>query len=101
MRYISRFAIAASMLLAPPLMSASFAQSGGSGGGSDVPPATAHAAVAGPVTHGGMGTNNNLSTRPMNGVGAGGGMSTNSGMKVGGNNRNAAKKGKTGVVGAP
>ena len=99
MRRLSSFALAASFLVAPPLVTASFAQS--SGGGSDVPPATARAAVAGPVTHGSVGTSNNLSTRPMNGVAAGGGMATASGMKAGGNNRSAVKKGGKSVIAAP
>jgi hypothetical protein len=80
-------ALAASLVVAPAAFTGSLAQS--SGGGSDVPKATTKAAVAGATADGTIGTKTGASTSPTSGT-AGGGMSTASGMKSGGE----AKKSK-------
>jgi hypothetical protein len=98
MRHLRSFAIATALLFAPPLVTASFAQS--SGGGSDVPPATSRAAVPGAVSNGTMGTTVGMSTSPTSGT-AGGGMTTASGMKAGGADKSRLKHHKTGVIPAP
>jgi hypothetical protein len=95
MRYLPSFTIAAALLFAPPLITASFAQSG-----SDVPPATARAAVPGPVAKGTIGTHTGYSVSPTSGT-AGGGMATNSGMKAGGMAKSTVKKTKSVVILAP
>jgi len=98
MRHLRTLVFASAIILSPPLMAASFAQS--SGGGSDVPPATARAAVPGAVSNGTMGTTTGMSVSPTSGT-AGGGMATASGMKAGGANRSRLKKHGTAVIPAP
>ncbi len=98
MRQLRSFAIATALIVSPPFITASFAQS--SGGGSDVPPATARAAVPGAVSNGAMGTTTGASLSPVSGTG-GGGMTTASGMKAGGADKSRLKHHKTGVIPAP
>jgi hypothetical protein len=98
MRRFHSLAIAAALLFAPPMITASFAQS--AGGGSDVPPATARAAMPGAVSNGVMGTTVGDSLSPTSGT-AGGGMTTASGMKAGGADKSRLKHHKTGVIPAP
>ncbi len=98
MRQFRSLAIATALLFAPPLITASFAQS--SGGGSDVPPATARAAVPGAVSNGTLGTKTGYSLSPTSGT-AGGGMTTASGMKAGGTDKSRLTHHKTGVIPAP
>jgi hypothetical protein len=98
MRHIRSFAFATALLVSPPLITASLAQSAGSG--SDVPPATARAAVPGAVSNGTMGTTVGDSLSPTSGT-AGGGMTTASGMKPGGADKSRLKHHKTGVIPAP
>jgi hypothetical protein len=82
-------AIAFSFVLAPAVFTASFAQS--SGGGSDIPKATTQAGSAGATTNGTLGTKVGSSLSPTNGT-QGGGMSTGSGMKAGGQARKSKIK---------
>jgi hypothetical protein len=98
MRHLRSLVIASALLISPPLITASLAQS--SGGGSDVPPATARAAVPGAVSNGAMGTTTGDSVSPTSGTG-GGGMTTASGMKAGGLDKSRLKHHKTGVIPAP
>jgi hypothetical protein len=98
MRHFRSLAIASALLISPPLVTASLAQS--SGGGSDVPPATARAAVPGAVSNGTMGTTTGDSVSPTSGTG-GGGMTTGSGMKAGGMDKSRLKHHKTAVIPAP
>jgi hypothetical protein len=98
MRHLRSFAIATALLFSPPLITASLAQS--SGGGSDVPPATARAAFPGATSNGALGTSTNTSLSPTSGTG-GGGMTTASGMKAGGTDKSRLKHHKTGVIPAP
>ena len=98
MRHIRSFAIATALLFSPPLITASLAQS--SGGGSDVPPATSRAAFPGATSNGTMGTTTGSSLSPTSGTG-GGGVSTASGMKAGGSDRNPLRHHKTSVIPAP
>ena len=98
MRQLRSFAIATALLFSPPLITASFAQS--SGGGSDVPPATARAAFPGATSNGTMGTAVGNSLSPTSGTG-GGGMTTASGMKSGGADKSPLHHHKTGVIPAP
>ena len=98
MRHLRSYAIASALLFSPPLITASLAQS--SGGGSDVPPATSRAAVPGAVSNGTMGTTTGDSVSPTSGTG-GGGMTTASGMKMGGADKSRLKHHKTGVIPAP
>ena len=97
MRHLRSFAIATALLFSPPLMTASLAQSSG---GSDVPPATARAASPGAVSNGTLGTTVGNSLSPTSGT-AGGGMTTASGMKMGGTAKSRLKHHKTGVIPAP
>ncbi len=76
MRKFRALAVASIFVLAP--VSASFADSG-----SDEPPDTAKAAVAGATSNGTIGTTVGNSTSPTSGTG-GGGMSTGNGQKAGG-----------------
>jgi hypothetical protein len=98
MRHLRSFAIATALLFSPPLITASLAQS--AGGGSNIPPATARAAVAGAVSNGTLGTTVGSSLSPTSGT-AGGGMATASGMKVGGVDKSRLKHHKSGVIPAP
>ncbi|WP_419760449.1 hypothetical protein [Acidisoma sp.] len=98
MHHLRSLAIASALLFAPPLITASMAQS--SGGGSDVPPATARAAFPGATSNGAMGTSTGTSLSPTSGTG-GGGMATASGMKEGGADKSRLKHHKTGVIPAP
>jgi hypothetical protein len=98
MRHLRSFAIASALLFSPPLITASLAQS--SGGGSDVPPATARAASPGAVSNGTMGTTIGASLSPTSGT-AGGGMTTASGMKAGGADKSSLKHHKSAVIAAP
>jgi hypothetical protein len=98
MRHIRSFAIATALIFSPPLITASFAQS--SGGGSDVPPATARAAFPGATSNGSLGTSTGSSVSPTSGTG-GGGLATASGMKAGGADKSRLKHHKTGVIPAP
>jgi hypothetical protein len=96
MRQLRRFAAAIVLLFSPPLIAAALAQSGGS----DVPPATARAAVPGAVSNGTLGTTVGNSLSPVSGTG-GGGMATASGIKAGGADKSRLKHHKTGVIPAP
>jgi hypothetical protein len=98
MRQLRRFAAAIVLLFSPPLITAGLAQS--SGGGSDVPPATARAAVPGAVSNGTLGTTVGNSLSPVSGTG-GGGMATASGIKAGGADKSRLKRHKSGVIPAP
>jgi hypothetical protein len=98
MRHLRSFAIATALLFAPPLITASLAQS--SGGGSDVPPATARAAFPGATSNGQLGTSTGDSLSPTSGTG-GGGLTTASGMKAGGANKSPFHHHKSHVIPAP
>jgi hypothetical protein len=82
MRKFRALAVASIFVLAP--VAASFAATG-----SDKPPDTAKAAVAGATSNGAIGTTVENSTSPTSGT-AGGGMTTGNGQKAGG----AAKRDK-------
>jgi len=86
MRHLRSLAIATALLLSPPLITASLAQSSGASG-SNIPPATAQAASPGAVTNGTTATTTGDSLSPTNGTG-GGGMTTTSGVKEGGMDKN-------------
>jgi hypothetical protein len=76
MRRFYALALSSAFVLAP--MTASYAATG-----SDKPPDTAKAAVAGATSNGTIGTTVGNSTSPTSGTG-GGGMSTGNGQKAGG-----------------
>jgi len=97
MRHLCSFAAAIVLFFSPPLIAAGLAQSSG---GSDVPPATARAAVPGAVSNGAIGTTVGNSLSPVSGTG-GGGMATASGIKAGGSDKSRLKRHKTGVIPAP
>jgi hypothetical protein len=79
MRSLRSLALAAAFALTP--LAASFAASG-----SDVPPATTRAAVAGPVSNKVFGETKSYSLSPTSGA-AGGGMASSGGIKAGGQGR--------------
>jgi hypothetical protein len=79
-------AIAASFIMVPAAFTTSLAQS--SGGGSEIPKATTRSAFPGPRIDG-AGNAVLDSTRPNSGIG-GGGMSSEGGIKAGGEDRNSA-----------